>query len=292
MNIFGSFPDQLSLDQAYSPSRFVPDLPAYIREYESRSARVREALGNGQTLAYGPSRAERLDLFVAPDTQGPCDTVVYFHGGYWQELSKDHHSFPAQALNAAGLNFAAVGYGLAPDLRLSDIVGQCRAALKWLAAHSRTLSIASGLHLVGHSAGGQLAAMAVLADRRFAGAQVLPVKSVTTLSGVFDLRPIALTYVNDVLRMSDEEALACSPALCVDLAQGQLPRHWLVYAEREPAEFARQSAQFADGLRASGAEVALSCIRDRNHFDLILDLADPASPLFQSLLRHIAGRGG
>ncbi len=292
MNLFRHFFDRASLDHAYSPSRFVPDISFYVREYESRSAAIRDTLGNCQTLQYGPDPAERLDLFLAPSASGACDTVVYIHGGYWQELSKDHHSFPAQALNAAGLNFAALGYGLAPALKPADMVRQCQAALHWLVNRSEALSIAPRLHLIGHSAGGQLAAMVTLEDRRLASRRALPICSVTTISGVFDLRPIALTYVNDVLRMSDEEALLASPVLRVDLVQGELPRFWVAYAEREPAEFARQSLEFADALRLKGAEVAVSCISGRNHFDIVLDLSDPDSAFLQAALRHIGRHAG
>lgn len=292
MNLYRQFLDRAALDQAYSPSRFVPDISWYVREYESRSAAIRDVLGNCQTLHYGAHPAERLDLFPVPGAPEPCDTVVFIHGGYWQELSKDHHSFPAEAFNAAGLNFAALGYGLAPALKPADMVRQCRAALHWLMSRSEALEIAPRLHLIGHSAGGQLAAMVALEERRLASERALPIASVTTISGVFDLRPIALTYVNDVLKMSDEEALLASPVLRVDLVQGELPRFWVAYAEREPAEFARQSLEFADALRLKGAEVAVSCISGRNHFDLVLDLGDPGSAFLQAALRHMGRRAG
>lgn len=292
MNFYRQFLDRAALDHAYSPSRFVPDSSFYVREYERRSAAIRDTLGNCQTLQYGAHPAERLDLFVVPGAPEPCDTVVFIHGGYWQELSKDHHSFPARAFNAAGLNFAALGYGLAPALKPADMVSQCQAALQRLVSRSEALSVAPRLHLIGHSAGAQLAAMVTLEDRRLASRRALPICSVTTISGVFDLRPIALTYVNDVLGMTDEEALLASPVLRVDLVRGELPRFWVAYAEREPAEFARQSLEFADALRLKGAEVAVRCISGRNHFDLVLDLGDPGSPFLQSTLRHIARRAG
>ena len=290
MNFFRSFSTKASLDSAYSPSRHVPDISFYLREYERRSAQARDALGSCQTFQYGASRAERLDLFVAPAAGAVSDTVVFIHGGYWQELSKDHHSFPASAFNAAGVNFAAIGYGLAPQLKPAAMTSQCRTALEWLTTHAGGLSIGQSLHLIGHSAGAQLAAMTVLMDRRLASREILPIRSVTTISGVFDLRPIALTYVNDVLRLSEEEALLGSPLLRVDFVQRSLPSFRLAYAEFEPSEFARQSQEFAAALAAKGADVEVSCLDDRNHFDIILDLGDPDSSFFQSVLRHISAR--
>ena len=59
--------------------------------------------------------------------------LVFFHGGYWQELSKQESAFAAPQCLARGIAYAAVDYTLAPKATLSAIVDECRAAVARLA---------------------------------------------------------------------------------------------------------------------------------------------------------------
>jgi arylformamidase len=97
------------------------------------------------------------------------------------------------------------------------------------------------------------------------------------LSGIFDLRPIPLTYVNDALGMSEEEALRNSPLLLVDAAQGPLPPTLIVWGDNETGEFKRQSREYAQALARKGVPVHAEEIVGRNHFDLIFDLGEPST---------------
>jgi arylformamidase len=107
------------------------------------------------------------------------------------------------------------------------------------------------------------------------------IKGVCAISGVFDLEPVRLSYVNDVVGMDAGEAKANSPIL-----------HELVnrcpvifaYGDNETAEFKRQTDEYAKLLQDTGIRVTLSEINDRNHFDVILDLADADSWLSRQIL--------
>lgn len=71
----------------------------------------------------------------------------------------------------------------------------------------------------------------LLAEPPRGGYQPPAVGSVNAISGIFDMRPIALTYVNEPLGLSEDEALLTSPLLRVDGAQGSLRAISLVYGE-------------------------------------------------------------
>lgn len=58
------------------------------------------------------SRPDRRELFPAAREGAPL--LVFVHGGYWQELSKNEAAFAAHHVVSAGVSFAALGYGLAP----------------------------------------------------------------------------------------------------------------------------------------------------------------------------------
>lgn len=91
-------------------------------------------------LPYGPSPQEKVLLLPAP--QPARATLVYVHGGYWQELSAEDSLFPAPGLHAQGYDLAAVGYRLAPEARLEQIVEQVASALLQL----RTALLARGAY--------------------------------------------------------------------------------------------------------------------------------------------------
>lgn len=293
LNLYRHIPQRQALEREYSPSSCVADIREFIDAYVSRSDAVRKQLPERRVLAYGESPAEVIDFFPAPAARPgskPLPVLVYIHGGYWQELSKDEHSFPAAALHRHGISYVAVGYGLAPAARIEEMVERCRCAIAWIAGHSAQLAIdPAQIHVAGSSAGAHLAAMAALADwRRFALPRN-PICSLTLLSGIFDLRPLLLTYINDVVRMSEEDALLNSPQLRIDAAQGEFPPALVVYGDNETAEFERQSGEFAEALTRRGHAAILREIAGRNHFDLPFDLAEETTVLGKLMLDQWRG---
>jgi arylformamidase len=273
--------DRTELEIAYSPSSCVDDVDALIAAYGTLSAAARAA-HPPVSHAYGALPCERLDLFSA----GPGTPLhVFVHGGYWQELGKDDSSFPATGLLAAGVSFAAIDYGLAPHYTLEQIVEQVRAALAWIMRNAAVLDVdVSRLVLSGSSAGAHLAAMAALTDWPARGCPAEPIGGLVLLSGVYDLRPLVQTYINDAVGMTAQDAVRNSPLL-------QLPEHGVstpavvAWGEHETAAFKQQSARFADAWAAAGGPVTRLEATGRNHFDIVPDLADPATPLGAAVAR-------
>jgi arylformamidase len=273
------------LDRQFSPSSLVADLPAILAGYASRSARARARLPVHTDLPYGPGL---LDFFPASRTGAPL--LVYVHGGFWQEMSKDDFAFPAMDLVPAGAAYAVLGYGLAPAHDLDEIVAAVRTGLSWLAANARSLGVdPDRIHLCGHSAGAHLVAMALLTGRAdlFAG--------VTLLSGIYDLEPIRRSYVNDALGLDSAATARNSPirTLVGDTRLNRLPPLILACGGRETDEFLRQQKDFAAAAALRGGSVLELVVGHRHHFDIMDDLADSdtelgAAVLDQLRLRHLS----
>jgi arylformamidase len=259
--------------------------------YETRSRQARTLLPDFQTWAYGAAEEEKLDLFrpasLADGESRP--TLIYFHGGYWQELNKDLHAFPAPALSGRGWIYAAVGYGLAPTATLERIVERSIRSVAWLAHNAERLGIDIGrIYVAGSSAGAHLAAMIALSDWRPYGLRHSPVRSVCLLSGIFDLRPLLPTYINDALRLTAQEALKLSPQLLLETSNERLPSMLVAFGDNETEEFKRQSRDFA-AAAARRAHVETFEARNRNHFDLPLDLAESGTPLGERVVSLLGG---
>src|SRR4030088_3527966 len=104
-----------------------------------------------------------------------------------------------------GVATAFVNYGLAPGVRLEEIVAQARRSVRWLRANGNELGIdTSRIVVAGHSAGGHLAAMCAVDA---------PVSGLVTLSGLHDLRPLVDSYTSEWLALDETRAAALSPAL-------------------------------------------------------------------------------
>ena len=140
---------------------------------------------------------------------------------------------------------------------------------------------ADRLVVAGSSAGAHLAAMAALAaDGR--------VKGAVLVSGIYDLEPLIGTSINDALGLDAAAAAHNSP---LRQALKGFPRSLVCWGENETGQFKRQSGAFAQALRRAGAKCEAFECAGRNHFDVILDLTDPATELGRrtlDLIRAVA----
>ncbi len=287
------------LEREYSPSSRVPSIDACLQEYAERSAQARARL-TWRTLRYGDHADETLDLF--PSKQPGAPLLVFVHGGYWQQLSRRESAGPALDLVPDGIGYAAIDYTLAPHASLPAIVAQVRRAVDWLCTHARALGHdPQRVVLSGSSAGAHLAAMA-LADVRpgptgpagaprspaspGSGGQAVRPAAAVLLSGIYDLRPLVPTYVNEPLGLDDAGAWAGSP-LAQDL--GAFGPTLCAWGDNETDSFKWQSARFAQALRRAGQDVESIEVAGRNHFDLLGALGDVGSPLGSRVREWLAG---
>lgn len=273
-------------EQAYSPSSCIGgDYRPFLLQYQQRSDQARVL--PHQEHAYGGLPRQRLDLFLPPLTQPDSRTpalLVFIHGGYWQELSKHSACFAAPACLAAGHAFAAVGYTLAPEATVEQIVQECRSALVWLHQHAERLGFdPARIVVAGSSAGAHLAAMCSL--RGWPHEAGLPAAAVL-VSGVYELAPLVGTSINTALGLTPDSASRASP---LHYSLAGFARTVLAWGEIETAEFKRQSRAFGLALQTQGLpEVPSLEVPARNHFDVVLDLCEPGTLLGDATLALLA----
>ncbi|MET3982894.1 alpha/beta hydrolase [Streptomyces sp. PvR034] len=126
----------------------------------------------------GPAGAPPLPVRVyRPDPErwpGPRPTVVFCHGGGWVLCDLDTHDATARHLcRSAGAVVVSVDYRLAPEAPFPAAVHDAHAALCWAAGQVAELGGDPGaLVIAGDSAGGNLAAAALLLARERGGPAV------------------------------------------------------------------------------------------------------------------------
>lgn len=247
-------------DRAYANGAFIPGGETYPPKWKAAAAAFRDT-ARWEELSYGPGARHRVDLFL-PEGD-PRGVLVFIHGGYWMAFDRRDWSHLAAGALARGWACAMPSYTLCPDATIGAQVVEVAAACG--AARAR---VSGPLVATGHSAGGHLSARLGCAD---GPAQVTRVVPISPLS---ELAPLMETSMNATLRIDAATAAAESPARLPLRAEAHV---WVGGQERPSFLWQARTLSEAWGCPWTVAP-------GRHHFDVIDDLADPASGLVEACL--------
>jgi len=279
------------LDRDYSARATVANevFEAAMRRYRDLSEAMKPTFGSHLDIVYDAASGQKLDIYGAGAGLRPV--FMFIHGGYWRMLSKGDSPFMAGALARRGVATAAVDYRLAPEATLAEIVREMRAAVAFLWREGRRYGIdPNRIHVGGSSAGGHLAGALISGGWQDGfGVPDNVVKSAMPISGLFHLAPIAHCFVQDWMRLDEDAVRALSPAEHLPSLGCPIG---LAYADSESDGFRRQSQEFDRLWREAGFTSELIEVPQRNHFDVVLDLAQDDSLLTQKLVSLIEAPAG
>jgi len=274
-------PDSAWLDGQYNNRALVPDHARHFERWKTDSQRARDENDCLLDLAYGSQAGETLDVFPAqgsPDA-ARAPVLVFIHGGYWRSLDKADHSFIAPAFVRHGASVVVPNYALCPAVSIPQITLQMVKALAWVYRH---IDAHGGdrrrITVVGHSAGGHLAAMLLACQWPEVAADLPPdlVKNALSISGVFDLEPLRHTpFVAESLRLTPVQVKKASPARlpAPPLKEG---RGTLVSVAGgdESSEFLRQN-QLIQQVWGPHVVPVAEALPGLNHFSVLEALVQP-----------------
>jgi arylformamidase len=273
--------EHTNYDLLYNPRLTVKEFPQIVERWQRDAEKARARLACYLDVPYGPMESETVDIFRARGSSKGL--LMFVHGGYWRGLDKRDFSFVAPALADAGITVAVPNYALCPTVQVRDIVMQMVQAGAWLYRNGGNFGAPYGkLHVVGHSAGGHLAAM-LLACLWRAYARDLPkkvVQAALSVSGVYDLREIVkVPTVNCDVKLTERAALVVSPAFLPPATDAPL---YTAVGGDENEGFHIQNGIIAEKWkRVHKADIA--CPGD-NHFTVLDQLTRTDSALFKAVL--------
>lgn len=266
--------DREALDAAYNNSAAVAGSAEIVTGWREVSAKVRTRPSARLDISYGERPRMALDYFPCGAPNSPL--FAFIHGGYWQRNDKNGFSVFALGPLARGIDVAMLGYTLAPEAHLGTIVNEISDAVDHLGSHAGDFGYdASRLFVGGWSAGGHLTAM-MLGHPQVRGG--------LAISGIFDLEPIALSYLNEPLSLSEDQIAELSPILLIDSSLAPIR---VVFGGEELSELRRQSEDYAAAVGAAGMSVSLRMALARNHFTMLEELREPDGGLTQDLIALI-----
>jgi acetyl esterase/lipase len=227
-------------------------------------------------LRYGAHDRALLDVTLprAPTLATPL--LVFFHGGSWQLGSRGDYGFLARAFAAEGIAVALPDYRLWPASRWPDFLQDGAAALAWLRGEAaRAAGVPQGpLFVMGHSAGGFIAAALALDPRWLAEAGMT---RAALAGGVLVSAPIEWQPTDEPVRsifapapggmiqaVPDDGALAGTPPLL------------LLHGTADTVVGPFHSERLAAALRAAGRHATLHLIEGADHIAPMVALSAPA----------------
>ena len=266
---------QAERDRGLNNGEHVPGSVEMVAGWEQRSADLRKRYPAHIDLRYGPRERNRIDFLKAADN---APTLLFIHGGYWQNRAKEVFTVVAEGPMAHGINVALIGYTLAPDATLDEIVAEIHAGIDFLTGQLPALGAASeGIVVSGWSAGGHLTSMALSHPQVRAG---------MAISGIYDLDPIRHSYLNEKLRADGPAVHRNSPMM---QAGGPLKPLSLVVGSAELPLLRKQTADFAGHRAKYGLPVTYEEIPGANHFTIMDEMMSPQGRI-TTLIRQLFER--
>lgn len=255
---------------------------------------AREIMG----VAYYQGKADtadkhRLDIY-APAGKRAHPVVVFIHGGAWirgdRKAPFDVYQKLGRKLAARGILTVVPSYRLAPRYKYPNFERDAARAVAWVQRNiARYGGRPNRIFLMGHSAGAQMAALLVCdpAFLRAAGADPARVSGLIGISGPYDISYMAKD-VPDLTREafgSDRRTwLQASPATHLEKNRpANLPPFLIAYGTGDPDALHHQAREFEQALHRAGASVENFVAEGRNHFTIIIRLADEGDPLGKAI---------
>ncbi|MDP3417918.1 alpha/beta hydrolase [Falsiroseomonas sp.] len=220
-----------------------------------------------QGLRYGPLPRHQLDLTLPPMPVAETPLVVFIHGGGWEEGSRGQYAFVARRLAALGMAVAVPDYRLWPQARWPDFIEDAALAVAWL--HSAPDLPRGPLFVMGHSAGGFIAAALAL-DPRWLAAAGVPGARGALAGGILLAAPISWQPTDEPV----VSIFAGAPDGRIEAAPDPAtlagaPPMLLLHGEADTIVGALHSRLLATALRANGRPVRLRLYEGVGHIGIM-----------------------
>ncbi len=269
----------------FQVSHIIPDFEAQFADYRASSNATRRTLRAQLDVPYGDAPGQKLDLFFPPGELRGAPVHMFIHGGYWRAQVKEDYAFVADGVVAAGAIAAIIDYTLMPGARMAQLVHEVREAAAWLAANASTFGgDGTRLSASGHSAGGHLVTYLAARSPHESTLPEAPVRSLISISGLFDLRPISTSYLQPELHLTAEEIAHWSPFEAVPSAGTHFE---IVVGHDETPPFHQQAQDYAFVLGRHGVPHERVTIPGADHMSVLRRLGQTGSPVHRLLVDAI-----
>ena len=255
-------------------------------------------------IPYATAHERQLLDVYAPDNAKNLTVVFWIHGVGWQSGDKSLVAIKPKAFMVAGFVFVSIQHRLLPTVGMGDITRDVAKALGWVHKNIATYGgDPARLLVMGHSSGGQLAAL-MCTDDRYAKSEGL---SLTAIKGcvpvdadTFDIPAIievaetrARVHHLPLPTYGHRQKFGNDPAKHRDFSavthvarDKGIPPFLILHIAGHPDTTA-QARRLADVLEAAGISVKVVAGRETTHSSINDKLGEPDDPVTKELFAFV-----
>ena len=217
-----------------------------------------------------------LDVY-RPANVEHAPIVVFFYGGDWMRGKRRWYRFAGAALAARGVMVVIPDYRKYPKVKMAGFMRDAAHAVAWVHDHATQLGGDPGnIFLMGHSAGGQIAALLATdpAWLEADGVQSHDLAGFIGLAGVYAFVPIAAKE-KDMIGMFGKTAAEQRRAEPISFVHGDEPPMLLLHGTADREVRPSNSQSLAQAMQANHRDVTLKLYPGIGHSTLLLSLSRP-----------------
>ena len=245
-----------------------------------------------------------LDVYAPADAKN-LPVVFWIHGGGWQTGDKSMVARKPKAFTDAGFLFVSINHRLLPTVEMGDITRDVAKALGWVHKNIATYGgDPSRLLVMGHSSGGQLAAL-MCTDDRYAKAEGVSLSAIKGCVPVdadtFDIPAIIevaetrarvhrlpLPTYGHRKKFGDDPAKHRDFSAVTHVAKNKgIPPILILHIAGHPDTTA-QARRFAAVLEAAEIPVKVVAGRETTHSSINDNLGAPDDPVTKEVFAFVA----
>ncbi len=240
------------------------------------------------------NKAHLLDIY-RPVGCHHCPVVVYIHGGTWVLGDKGGFTYKAKAFTSQNVVYLSINYRLSPEVQFPAHPQDVARALSWVKENIQDFGgNPKQIFLLGHSAGGHLAALLALDERYLADFDLRP----SDIAGIIGLDSAAYHLPSLFAAEPENQDLfswafgdnpdvweRASPIYYIREGLNIPPFLLLVAGDRKVSETVNQI--FYERLRQYGYDVTLFHYPRKDHVSIDYDLGKEDDSVFPIIIDWI-----
>jgi acetyl esterase/lipase len=221
-------------------------------------------------LAYGALPRQKLDVYRPTPEMDRKAVVVFYYGGGWRRGERGMYRFVGAALAAQGFTTVIPDYRVYPQVGFPTFIEDSALAYVWAQKHLN----ADGQHrpfvVMGHSAGGHIAALLAVDPHYLADAP--PPAAVVGLAGPYAFDPTTWPRTRDIFRAAAENPDKARP---VSFVSPKAPPMFFARGAEDDVVAGFNAEDMSHALSEKGVLVENRLYPGVGHAGLILALSRP-----------------
>ncbi|WP_238149594.1 alpha/beta hydrolase [Dyella jiangningensis] len=242
-------------------------------------------------VVFDTEHALALDVY-APAQANHAPVVVFFYGGDWARGERAWYRFVGSALAAEGVVVVIPDYRKVPKVALDGFMSDAASAVAWAHAHADEFGgAANDIFVMGHSAGGQIAALLATDPEWLAASGMRPrdLAGFIGLAGCYDFVPVP-DDDEDMIAAFGDTPEAQRRGQPVSYVQGNEPPMLLLQGVDDREVVPSNAISLTRAMDARHEDVTLKLYPDVGHEAVLLALSRPMrgdAPTLPDLLTFI-----